>query len=801
MESLDFPEIVRLVNHTRTTSIQPEPVAKERDSYSVYDGEDRVRTLRIPFVAVYLSSSATRRDIEALFIDKTAYRSQVHRDVPINIIYAESLKRRIPRLQELLDATGYPYFTLKEYLISFIKDETDRYRAALKSIQPSYFVEPKIQVPAGVGRIRPSPLLSFMTDTDQRLSGTIAVLLAAPGQGKTHNSMNLAADLASRPDTIPIYVDSRQWLSLSNDHLSSISRTIVNSFRYFDASIPWIDGNEEAFLRTALKADIFRIIFDGFDEYILWNRGAVNASDTIAQLSQLAADTGSRILVTSRDSFWSQDVSTANDGGEKPLLEYRIAPFQAEHAQNYFEARLGNAPEKTQALSIFNALRREEADLVGRGFVLNLIASAAQAGSTESMISRTGEVSALEWLIEAFCAREKERQKLSLSPQQQAAGFREFAMQTASGAPSTSATLEFAMLLANPDVDQQQVVDSVRRMQSHPLVNVDMKTGNWSFRYDQVRMALLGGRFIDCVSRNSSTEVLSLLRDIRLDGSLGADLSDMIAELAFGRARNDNSFSERSVAILVGGTRATDRLDVLPGRGIPVAVALSLVDRSSGSGASHADRRDRLVRLLGGAVVGLSFVGSLRSLARLDLRGVEFIKNRFEEQEWANCEFDETTRFVECAFNGGTVQYCRGLGRASFVRCTFDDAARGWLSQSQIEAGRKLYCRSDLIADICSVLKKFISRGGLSLRSIEQSNFSRGPISASKYRDQILDKMLNTVLERHVVSGGVGINVRTTSADDVKFFASNNVLTGSLELLAQALIKKLSIPSESEVTE
>ncbi len=88
-------------------------------------------------------------------------------------------------------------------------------------------------------------------------------------------SRHLVAVLAGSKVALPLMVDSSQWHTLPLEDQLSLPKTITHSFRHFNATIGWLEGHEDEFLRTTLKADIFRIIFDGFDEYILRNRGVV----------------------------------------------------------------------------------------------------------------------------------------------------------------------------------------------------------------------------------------------------------------------------------------------------------------------------------------------------------------------------------------------------------------------------------------------------------------------------------------------------------------------------------------------
>ncbi|HEX9729236.1 MAG TPA: hypothetical protein VGA37_12085, partial [Gemmatimonadales bacterium] len=135
---------------------------------------------------------------------------------------------------------------------------------------------------------------------------------------------------ASDSGVVPILIDSKQWTEIPSEHLQSLAKTIVHSFRHYDAPIAWIEGHEDDFLRVMLKAELFAIIFDGFDEYVLRNRHRVTADETLATLAELASVAGSRIVITSRTSFWDTSVSEDGIAGVEehvPLFKYKILPF------------------------------------------------------------------------------------------------------------------------------------------------------------------------------------------------------------------------------------------------------------------------------------------------------------------------------------------------------------------------------------------------------------------------------------------------------------------------------------------
>ena len=136
---------------------------------------------------------------------------------------------------------------------------------------------------------------------------------------------------------------------------------------------------------------------------------------------------------------------------------------------------------------------------------------------------------------------------------------------------------------------------------------------------------------------------------------------------------------------------------------------------------------------------------------------------------------------------------CEGLGSVSFIDPTFDPEAEAILNSVRIAEGRKKYASDDLRMDMRSVLVKFLIKGGIGLKTVEARNLNRGPISASRYREEILDTLKSMLLEEHHISGATtGYNIRKDCVEAVKFYAANNVFTGTLREVFEKLEKKLT---------
>jgi len=227
----------------------------------------------------------------------------------------------------------------------------------------------------------------------------------------------------------------------------------------------------------------------------------------------------------------------------------------------------------------------------------------------------------------------------------------------------------------------------------------------------------------------------------------------------------------------------------------PAIVALATVERFLPRGTPRPERTTLLIRLCGGSAIReLVFRGTV---ARFDFGGTAFDHCRFERVGWANCRFNEATAFVRCQFTGGVppVQ-TEGLGSVSaFPDTTLDPEAEAIFNSARVSEGRKKYGSDDLRSDVQTVIGKFVIKGGLGLKTVEAGNIGRGSISASRYRDEIIDTVKSLLLEEHHISSGASVayNIRKDCVESVKFFAANNVFTGKLREAFEKLEKKLGL--------
>jgi hypothetical protein len=177
MGSLDFREIASLINYSRTTTIDLEPLTPALGHWALHRGEHRVHTSVYPFGVLYLQSNATLEDMRAA-IKKAGDLQNT------DVLYPPSLRKPMEFAELFAKAKGV--WTTRDYLVSFIKPELNTYLQKLAALAPQFYVDPRVETPSGIPIKTPNPLLSFLRDPDSTSSpvtGKLAILLAEPGQG------------------------------------------------------------------------------------------------------------------------------------------------------------------------------------------------------------------------------------------------------------------------------------------------------------------------------------------------------------------------------------------------------------------------------------------------------------------------------------------------------------------------------------------------------------------------------------------------------------------------------------------
>ena len=790
-QSFDFGEIIDLLNHSKNIAIDSSPTIARPGRWSLHKGCYIVHTSTTEFEVLYVGSKATHDDIDDAARHYMPGSTQV--------VYANSLDSRARKYhEERLGDDRERFWSTKDYLRSFIRDELKSYLAQLRKLTPQFYTDPHIETPLGVKGKRPNRLLAFLRSPrfENGTAEGLTVLLGEPGQGKTYMSQHLVSGLATSSSLVPIYISSAQWQTMPLDHLGSLQKTIAHSFRHFEAPIAWVEGQEERFLRATLKADLFRVVFDGFDEYILRNQGRLSVSEALEELTELVRATGARIVITSRTSFWESNVHGVDLSGEAPEAIYTICPFDVPQARMYFQGRFGGDGGHSsvdRAVAVYARLAKQDPKFIGRGFILKLVGDLVKGGVTEIGPSPRGET-ATGWLAEAFCEREVTRQGLPLTASQQLKVFEAFASEVAMGAEPDSETLEVCVHEAAPDLIAEDRVECIKRMEPHPLLEKIPGKDRWRWTEEQVGNVFLARWLCQLATANVGGEVrlVRFLERQSLTDSQMNDLAAMVVNVVSENEDGTDLIAEVVGRILDAARAMEDFGGSRDGRTLAAVVALQSVDHFLPRGSARRERAEHLLQVSGGAPIrGIAFTGTVTAM---DLSGMAFLDCRFDRVVWANVKFDDDTLFERCHFAGGIAEATAGLGRCRYVNCTWDDAARAMIGSAQTREGKRTYTRDDLKSDMGGVVRQLVNRGGL-VRTVDIKSLGRGRIRHSKFRKEIIDGIRLGVLEPHEVAGvrTGGFKVRSDVAEAVGFFVNNGVMTGPLKKVYERLVLGLGL--------
>jgi hypothetical protein len=223
-------------------------------------------------------------------------------------------------------------------------------------------------------------------------------------------------------------------------------------------------------------------------------------------------------------------------------------------------------------------------------------------------------------------------------------------------------------------------------------------------------------------------------------------------------------------------------------------LALISVNKALPAGSQHAERTRSLVSLFPGSKLsGLSFSGTL---ARFDFCGMTFDHSAFNQVIWANCRFDAQTRFVSCRAHGGSVLSCKQFGLAEWDgACSFDEIAKNLIEAEAVREGRRAYSVEDLRGDINYVLRKFIPKESLGLRTVSVDHLPSGVIGASIHCREVIDAVKRHVLAEHTISSvnSRGLHVLESAKESMLYWATNGVYTGPLSELFDDLKNKIGL--------
>jgi hypothetical protein len=763
---LQFSEVVQLVNRTKIVEIASKPV-RESSGWELYDAVFKFQVERYPFHVLYLNSRITSDEAEAA-------EREVFVPGKTHVVYAPSAKPLV-KLRDLFAERASRYWDLHDYLFSYISDDVIKYRQALQ--RPIDYVKPPI---SGEGQDTGADLVTLLENRHQE-AGRVNVLLAEAGQGKTYTSKNVAAGVLGRRVRLPLHISSEQWAAMSAADLGSIWKTMVRCFAHYGSPIPWLQDNEEEFLRIALKGGLACVVFDGFDEYILRNR-TLNVRDVLDSLVELAEDSGSTILVTSRTSFWDNAIA---DGDAPDVTVYRILPFRDTHAREFFNSRFyENEVLVSRATGLFRSLAHENAEFAGRGFVLPLIADLVAQG--DANVQRPANADVAHWLFSEICAREEQQgQKLGISSSQQLRALQSFACEVAGGQESTTETLSL-LVYQYTELEPNALQTVIHKMEVHPLITFSQEDKRWSFKQQQIQILLIAQGLLD-----PAVNGISAVPRMSLDASVREDLGTAVAGAMCLLPPDRQIVMAKQLMSKMGGIRGQMRAGSHSGDGPRLAgsIILSYIDRVHPGNARN--ERTALLTALSeaGAFRGLTFSGTI---ARLDLSYIAFRNCTFDGVTFVKCEFGPETQFDRCLFLGGShPEACSGFEVAKWILRERDELSAVWMDEALVR-GAQGYSARELENEIRSVMGRFALNQGLHLKTAMYRDMIRGTISNSPARDEVIETLTKYAIELKRPNGSV-FQVRENARDATRFLVANNVLIGPLKAAFVELKEKLQL--------
>jgi hypothetical protein len=800
MKALDFAEVVDLINRSRTTEIDINPIVSEKGKWSLFKGINKVPNFSYPFHILYLYSDFAKESINRAIQSITIPKStQVVYAPSVKDTYIFDFKQAVKRNKR--DPSGV--LDLKTYLSSFIQDQMRSYTDKLKNIKPQFFIDPFYDTPAKIKAKYPNPLSLFFTDnTEDVKDGALAILLAEPGQGKTYSAQYLANALSEK-DYIPIYIHSSQWATMQEGDLSSLYKTIIHSFRYYDSSIDWIEGEEEKFIKVTLRVGLFRIIFDGFDEYILWNNGKISADETIKTLHELVQNSSARVLVTSRTTFWNSSITV--DEELSSIYKYSIQPFDTNQARNYFTKRfIDNIKSIDKSTKVFITLQNSTKSgsknaFVGRGIILSLIADLC---SDDIDVSTYDEnLSVWQWIINALCQREERRQQLPINADKQLDILRMFVEEKAKGQLPSSTLLRDIISLHCDTLTSEQINlllgDSKNRgkLTDHPLITKDHNTELWSFKHEQIEFNLIAELVINYAKENNSNSIKTFFEQLVVKGSILDDLTIVLIEQLNVKNDKNSTTSFNSLLCNLKSCISTEshRPKLFSSLSIVLSkIIISYVNKNNPIGSSEKIvRTTELLKMIGQSQInGYHFTGTLASF---DFVGVNFYNCIFENIVWTNCRFNVSTIFDNCSFIGGEIHNCEDFGNANFSKdCDFDRSATISVNYEKIKYGSKKVDSDDIKRDLVMFIRKFVPRDGV-FKIVYEDGLFKGHLAISPYKNELIPIMKKYVVDENLDDSGHFYKIKPAARDSINHYFNNGIFSGELARAFNELLRKFKI--------
>ena len=233
-----------------------EPVVLSIDDqapYAIFEATAVAGLERITTRFIYLKSNCTLDQARAARRSNGPLTPHTYVVTPASLRLAES------RLREIFeDAT--PILEHEELVWSKLRSVFAQYLESLAEVPTEkYFVPPRSS-DREIGEDLETKLMDYMRGRVSQDNGTLLMLSAHAGVGKTTASRQLLHNLSrqvGRVRTIPVYVEAQHWGKLHLDSIDELWDVIDNSLRFFSNGLSL---REELFYH-ALRQGYLSFIF------------------------------------------------------------------------------------------------------------------------------------------------------------------------------------------------------------------------------------------------------------------------------------------------------------------------------------------------------------------------------------------------------------------------------------------------------------------------------------------------------------------------------------------------------------
>lgn len=647
-----------------------------------------------------------------------------------------------------------------------------------------YFIEPDI----ALTNTQTHPAVNFLVHSllgaQSEQTGQVCadVVVAAAGLGKTTLARVVARKILtdSRRNAIPILVESAQWQNLINLTLPNILNAALLQI------VPEaVRLTNSKLFQLLVQEQLLVPIFDGFDELCLHPHSTYTPAALLNELVDLVGDTGARVLITTRETFW--ETHAAGTASEK-INRLNLQGFSNDQRKRFFTKRLKTLEER----DIANRLSREVGERLYEGvvpkeshqadrasgvpLVLELIALYVDGNKSATFVPSTNDP--VGPLLKAICERENARQQLNINADTQMKIFEELFRDLPDDISKSD--LELYVEYSVPTVTK----DALSRFESHAFFSPgnDVRA-----RFESLKVyfvaSWLANRLEAAIEEPASVNVIADLLDKNATGNTNVFdfLLERFVAMDQEKARAAISHALRMVQSRRPWEGAASALFHLAQK-----LALKLEHSRSGRAA-------KTLELLGATspTRKLAVQGQISSL---DLSGIVFENSVFRNVEFHKCVFDKTTEFRHTRFDGSLMfENCTGAGQVRLMDCALSEHAE---HEWDLQAGRasKKIINETVVRDaLREILRKFLGPFGFS--TIKDANRNSGPILRSPCREEAWEELFKAeVLERHHISGvsagGIHINNSSDVKHEIRNFLDNAALGQKLSQVAEGVLKR-----------